>query len=152
MHKFTAAALAALTTFAFAAPAAATIINLDSVNNASMDGSNAVSLLFDAGTYKVTFVQDEFTAFSRWTTSSGCDALGQNCKQGWENSAVFFLGSDLGTAHFLGDGGAHGGYGPLAEGGVSASPDSRSSRASRRPAARPAAPCLNPASTARPQP
>ena len=117
MHKFTAAALAALTTFAFAAPAAATVINLDSVNNASMDGSNAVSLLFDAGTYKVTFVQDEFTAFSRWTTSSGCDALGQNCKQGWENSAVFFLGSDLGTAHFLGDGGAHGGYGPLAEGG-----------------------------------
>lgn len=117
MRKLTTLAIAAMASIAFAAPAAATVINLDGVNNASMDGHNAVSQLLDAGTYSITFVDGGFTAFSRWTASSGCDALGQNCRQGWENSAVFYMGTDLGNAYFLGDGNAHGGYGPVAGNG-----------------------------------
>lgn len=117
MRKLTTLAFATMAALAFATPAAATVINLDGINNASLDGHNAVSQLFDAGTYQVNFVEDEFTAFSRWTKSSGCDTLGENCKQGWENSAVFFLGSDIASPYFFGDGNAQGGYGPVAGGG-----------------------------------
>jgi hypothetical protein len=112
MRKLTALVFAAVATVAFAVPAAATVINLDGINNASLDGHNAVSQMLGAGTYKVSFVEDQYTAFSRWNQIAGCDNAGQNCRQGWENSAVIMLGSSANT-FFLGDGNAHGGYGPV---------------------------------------
>lgn len=117
MRKFTTLALVASTALAIATPAASTIINLDGKTNASMTGNNAITQNFGAGTYAVSFTEDQFTAFSRWTSSAGCDAQSQNCRQGWENSAIFFFGGDAGTAVFLGDGAAHGGNGPVSGGG-----------------------------------
>ena len=62
-----------------AAPAtAATIVNLDGHANSSTDGSNGVTLNLNAGIYKVTFVQDQFTAFSRWSGNVGCDSSGMH--------------------------------------------------------------------------
>ncbi len=107
--------LAAVAACALAAPAMAgtTIINLDGRTNTSTDASNAVYQNFAAGTYKVTFTQDQYTAFTRWNSVTGCDSAGMNCRQGWENSAIILLGSDLSDAIYLGDGGATGGYGPV---------------------------------------
>lgn len=108
-----AAAVAALT---FAAPsfAATTVVNLDGTTNASLDGSNSVDVSLAAGTYTVTFTQDAFTAFSRFSGESGCDANGGNCSQGFENSARIIAG---GMTYLFGDGAASGGIGPIAGGG-----------------------------------
>lgn len=106
--------IVAVVAAAFAAPAGATIVNLDGHANASTDGSTAASLSLGAGTYQVTFVQDDFTSFSRWSSNSSCDAFGMHCRTGWENSAIIAIGSITGpTMFYFGDGGANGGYGPI---------------------------------------
>lgn len=107
-------AIVAAAALGFAAPAGATIVNLDGHANASTDGSTAASLSLGAGTWEVTFTQDDFTSFSRWSSQSGCDASGLHCRTGWENSAVIALGSIAGpTVFWFGDGGANGGLGPI---------------------------------------
>lgn len=117
MRKLVILAFVAATAVAFAVPAAATIVNVDGVNNASTDGHNAASLSLGSGTYKVTFTQGDYTAFNRWSSSSGCDQAGANCRQGWEDSAVIAIGSSNSPVFYFGDGDAHGGYGPVSGGG-----------------------------------
>ncbi len=116
MRKFSLFAIAAAVALAFAAPAGATVINLSGVNNASTDGSNAQSLSLDAGTYNVTFTQGQYTAFNRWSSSSGCDTNGENCRQGWEDSARIGIGSTTSPTFYFGDGNASGDYGPKPHG------------------------------------
>jgi hypothetical protein len=73
--------------------AEATIINLNAtVNNAD----DPIELHLVPGEYFVTpLVHDpsqgiDYTAWSRWASSSGCDVDGANCDQGYENSYAFF--------------------------------------------------------------
>ncbi len=108
-----AAFLLAAASIAVAAPSSAAIVNLDGMANASLDGSNAVSLALGTGTYKITFTKDAFTAFSRFSGQSGCDANGGNCAQGFENSARYTIG---GSTFLLGDGAGSGGIGPVSGG------------------------------------
>lgn len=108
MRKFLATAA---TAFLLAGAAnAATIINLDAKANASLDGANSVTVSLAGGTYEVKFVQDEFTAFSRWNNSSNCNSLGEACRRGFENSAAISFGAE--TLYF-GHRDAAGGYGPF---------------------------------------
>lgn len=103
-------AIAAVT----AAPAqAATIVNLNGVTNASLNGSNGVTVNLDAGTYNLSFIQDTYTAFTRFTSPTGCDGAGKNCVQGWENSARYIIGPNT---FLFGDGAGSGGLGPLGVG------------------------------------
>jgi hypothetical protein len=103
--------MAATAAFALtAAPALSqTIINVDGVENASLDGSNAVEVVLEAGTYSLAFIIDEYTAFSRFSSSSQC-MNGEDCRQGWENSVNYVIN---GVTYGFGDGSANGGYGPL---------------------------------------
>ena len=111
MRKALLVAAALATVAAVAVPAsAATIINLDGKLNTSTNGANAFVQNFAAGSYVVTFVQDQYTAMSRWTSETGCDSAGIHCRQGWENSARIVIGD---TTHLFGDGAASGGHGPL---------------------------------------
>lgn len=106
--------IAAVAATIFAAPAGASmIINLDGRSNAGDDAAEiqnkGVSRHLLAGTYRVTFVRDGYTAFNRWSRHSDCDGSGENCRTGWENSARILLGLG-GTELTLGIGG---GYGPI---------------------------------------
>lgn len=92
---------------------AATIINLDGKTNASNNGSNAVTLNFAAGTYEVSFVQDQYTAFSRWTKNSECNSAGESCKNGFENSAVIAFGNEEIRFGHRDTAGGHGPFPPL---------------------------------------
>lgn len=117
MRKLATLAVMAIMTLAFALPASATIINLDgdlAIDHNSEVASDAVKLALGPGTYEVTFAEDEYTAFNRWSTSSGCDANGENCRRGWENSAYVQTGADWPNHFLLGNGG---GYGPVTGGG-----------------------------------
>lgn len=97
-----------------AAPAqAATIVNLDGVTNASLNGSNGVTVNLDAGTYNLSFIQNSYTAFTRFSSPTGCDGAGKNCVQGWENSARYIIGPNT---FLFGDGAGPGGLGPLGVG------------------------------------
>lgn len=96
------------------APAqAATIVNLDGVANASLNGSNGVTVNLDAGTYNLSFIQNAYTAFTRFSSPTGCDGAGKNCVQGWENSARYIIGPNT---FLFGDGAGSGGLGPLGVG------------------------------------
>lgn len=97
-----------------AAPASAITINLNGVSNASLDGSNAVTVALGPGTYTLRFIEDDYTAFSRFAASSGCDSNGANCPFGWENSARLIIN---GNTFLFGDGAASGGIGPVSGGG-----------------------------------
>lgn len=112
MKKVLIAAAAAFV--AVAAPAtAATNVNLDGVGNASLDGSNGVVVNLAQGTYNLTFTQDAYTAFTRFSNVQGCDANGANCFTGFENSARYIIGN---TTYLFGDGAGSGGLGPVAGG------------------------------------
>lgn len=120
MRKMTSFVATAFIALAFAVPASATIINLDAVDNAAHDWASASqnykSLALNAGTYKVIFVEDDYTAFTRWDNVTGCDTDGTHCVRGWENSAIFSIGSDGTDLHYMGDAGATGDYGPKLDG------------------------------------
>lgn len=109
----TALSAAALATVAAMPAHAATVINLDGVSNASLNGSNGVTLNLAAGTYNLSFVTGDYSAFNRFGVSSGCDGAGQNCTRGWENSARYIIGS---STFLFGDGNGSGGIGPLGVG------------------------------------
>ena len=111
--KLTSILLAAAATMAAVPASAATVINLDGIANASTDGSKAVSVNLAPGTYKLTFVQALFTAFNRFSTSTGCDSAGQNCRTGFENSVRYSVD---GQTFGFGDGSANGGIGPISPG------------------------------------
>ena len=113
MRKLTIFALVAVAALAFAAPAGATVVNLDGHTNASTDGSTAKSVSLGAGTYNVMFTQGAYTAFSRWSSNAGCNGDGTHCSQGWENSAVIAFG---GQSFYFGDSDGNGGYGPNPDG------------------------------------
>lgn len=100
-----AAAMSAVTT-----ANATIIVNVDSIANASLNGSNAVRIALAAGTYKLSFIQDTYTAFTRSRARSGCDAAGKNCFTGFENSVKYVVN---GTIFSLGDRGANGGLGAI---------------------------------------
>ena len=105
---------AAIGVSAAATPAAAvTTVDLDGVANASLDGSTGKTVALAQGRYRVTFSQGAFTAFNRFSTSTGCDAAGDNCTTGFENSARFIVN---GITFRLGDGNANGGIGPISPG------------------------------------
>ena len=97
---------------------AATVVDLDGMANASTTGANAVTLNLDAGIYNLNFVEGAFTAFTRFSSVSGCDELGAKCITGFENSARYVID---GTTFLFGDGAASGGLGPQATGGYYAS-------------------------------
>lgn len=113
MKSFT-LALVAAATFAAAPVSAANVVNVNGLTNASTNGSNAVSVALAAGTYTLTFTQDLFSAFSRFSSNAGCSPLGAGCTQGWENSVRYLIG---GTTFQFGDGNASGGIGPVSGGG-----------------------------------
>ena len=96
-----------------AAPALATVVNVNGLTNASLDGSNSVSTLLNAGTYNLSFTTDAFMAFSRFSTSGQCDTSGANCVTGFENSVRYVIN---GQTFLFGDGAASGGLGPVAGG------------------------------------
>lgn len=99
---------------AMAAPVAAQTVNVDGVANASLDGGNAVTGSFGPGTYRYTFTSGLFTAFSRFSGSAGCNAVGARCSQGFENSVRLLIN---GAVTPFGDGQAAGGIGPQTTGG-----------------------------------
>ena len=109
LHRLMLASATAALAIAATGASAATIINLDGLTDSSVDGSAANVVNLAAGTYKVTFTQDQFTAFSRWSGNNGCDGAGQNCRQGWELSAGYKIGNDIKT---FGDADGTGNYGP----------------------------------------
>jgi hypothetical protein len=111
MKKIVAAAVAALTLSTGAN--AATTIDVDGIANSSLNGGNAKTVSLAAGTYLLSFVQGQYTAFNRWSASSGCNASGGNCAQGFENTVKYIID---GTTYSLGDA-PIGGYGPFASGG-----------------------------------
>ena len=92
---------------------ASTIINIDGTANASMTGTTAVQLTLGPGTYSLTPIIDQFTAFKRFSGATSCDGLGENCVQGWEYSYKVSYDS---TVLSFGDGFADGGFGPLTNG------------------------------------
>lgn len=112
--KFLALAATAAALTAAVPASAATIVNVNGVTNASLNGSNAVSVSLAAGTYTVSFVQGAFDAFSRFSSSTGCNANGGSCSQGWENSVRYIAN---GVTTLFGDGAASGGIGPISGGG-----------------------------------
>lgn len=58
--------------------AQAIIIDLDST-----DPSNGVTLLLDAGDYRVDPIDGVYDAWNAWNRTRGCDTAGENCRQGW---------------------------------------------------------------------
>lgn len=114
LKKFLLAGACAASIFAAASAQAATVVDLNGVTNASLNGSNAVTLNLGAGTYNVNFINGLYTAFNRFSSSTGCDGLGANCFTGFENSARIFVN---GVTLLVGDGAASGGTGPQATGG-----------------------------------
>ena len=113
-RKFLLAAALGASLFAGSSLQAATVVNLDGVDNASLDGANAVTLDLDAGVYSLDFVTGASTAFTRFSNVSGCDGLGAKCVTGFENSARYVVN---GVTFLFGDGAASGGLGPQATGG-----------------------------------
>lgn len=113
MTKYLLAAASAAVLAAAPATAAQTV-NVNGVANASLNGSNGVVVSLAAGTYTLTFTEDAFTAFTRFSGVSGCDAAGGSCVTGWENSVRYTIG---GTTYLFGDGAASGGLGPVSGGG-----------------------------------
>lgn len=111
--KKTVSGLAFAATLVLAPMVQADIVNVNGITNASLDGSSGVDLSLAAGTYQLSFVEDAFIAFSRFSSSSGCTA-GENCARGWENSVRYIIDPDTFT---FGDGNASGGIGPIAGGG-----------------------------------
>ena len=106
--------LAAAAAAAVSAPAsAATIVNLDGRANASLDGSNAVPVVLAPGSYRVTFVDDLFTAFNRFGRSTGCDSAGENCSRGFMNGALYSID---GMTFGFGDANGRGSVGPVSPG------------------------------------
>ena len=97
-------------TFVLAPVVQAAVVNVNGTSNASLDGANAVDVLLGAGTYQLSFVQGNYTAFTRFSAPVDCDSGGKNCRQGWENSVRYIIGTDT---FLFGDGAATGGYGPL---------------------------------------
>ena len=114
LRKFLIAGALSASLFAGSALQAATFVNLDGKANASLDGSNALTLSLNPGVYNVSFVDQAFTAFNRFGTASGCNGSGAGCVLGFENSARFIVN---GTTFLFGDGNASGGIGPQATGG-----------------------------------
>ena len=114
LRKFSIAAALSASLFAVSSLQAATIVDLNGVTNASTNGANAVTLNLDAGVYNLNFVEGAYTAFTRFSTVTGCDGLGAKCITGFENSARYVID---GATFFFGDGAASGGLGPQATGG-----------------------------------
>ncbi|MEM1381640.1 MAG: hypothetical protein AAGH41_13550 [Pseudomonadota bacterium] len=87
---------AAVAAFTLLGSAHAAIINLD-----SRDANNGVTLTLNAGTYKASFVDGQFSSWNAWgeTVTSGCDSNGANCGRGWlTNTQVSSV--ELGTFLF----------------------------------------------------
>ena len=114
VRKFIMAAALSASFFIGSSLQAATVVNLDGMANASLNGANAVTLNLDAGDYNLNFIEGAFTAFTRFSNVSGCDGFGAKCITGFENSARFVVN---GTTFLFGDGAASGGLGPQATGG-----------------------------------
>ena len=122
-----AATLALSTLSAAGAASAATTIDISATNGVG------VTQFFDAGTYRIDFVQGAYSGWSFWGGSApGCNATGTGCSQGYSN--MFTMAQDgVDTLIIkLVDGSAYGYglYGTLAEalaayqaGGLSASTD-----------------------------
>lgn len=85
---------AALALGVMAPASAVTLVNLNGRVNASINGTNAVTIQLAAGDYKLRFVKDQFTAHNRFNNVSGCDANGMNCTKGWEMQALYYFGAN----------------------------------------------------------
>lgn len=88
--------------------ASATTVVIDSTTN--YNSSLPVTIALGAGTYNITPTAGGFTRFS---SVSGCDGLGENCSQGYEFSYIIKFN---GTEIKFGDGNANGGIGPISPG------------------------------------
>jgi len=105
-------ATATATATALAMPAQAVILNLDGKLNAGLNDANGIALALTAGTYKFSFVQDQYTAFNRFSSATNCNIAGGNCRTGFENSVRWTLDGDNLNPFKFGDGNASGGMGP----------------------------------------
>ncbi|MFT6051921.1 MAG: hypothetical protein ACI9B9_001564 [Halioglobus sp.] len=105
--------LALAATILLAPAVQAATINIDGLTQASIDGSVGEDIFLMAGTYRLSFIDDTYTAFSRFSDSSGCTS-GANCSKGWEHSVGYTINQD--TFNF-GDGNAQGTIGPIGGGG-----------------------------------
>lgn len=103
---------AAFTALVSAGSANAVIVNIDSIANATPTNPS-VMVLLGAGTYTVTPVSGAYTAFTRFSTVSGCDGAGENCSTGFEHSYVITIN---GVSTGYGDGNANGTIGPISPG------------------------------------
>lgn len=115
-------AFAAVVAMAPLVQAAGIVVNVDGFANASSDGSTkpSVDILLNAGIYELSFIDglvvDDalFTAFSRFSGQTNCNASGASCSTGWENSVRYMID---GNTFLFGDGNASGGVGPISGGG-----------------------------------
>lgn len=106
-HRAAAAALLTIST-----AAGAVVVDIDATTNTT-PATNGVPQMFAAGTYRVTPIIGAFTAFSRFSSVTGCDNGGFNCAQGFEHSYVITID---GVSTGYGDGTANGGIGPISPG------------------------------------
>jgi hypothetical protein len=105
--------LAGAIALSLATTATAAVVDLNSLANASLNGSNGVDLFLNAGTYQLSAFNGTYGAFTRFANVTGCDADGKNCSQGYE---VSFRAIADGFTYGFGDGSANGGIGPISPG------------------------------------
>ncbi len=106
--------VAGILTTATSASAATTVVDVNGINNSSLDGSNSKDIALAAGTYAINFTNGAYTAFNRFGLTSGCNTFGAACTAGFENSVRYIIN---GTTFLFGDGNASGGGGPQSTGG-----------------------------------
>ena len=97
-----------------AMPAVATVVDIDALTNSGLTSAPAVVLALGAGTYKATPIIGTYTAFSRFSSESGCNGDGIKCTIGFEHSYKIDIG---GTVTGYGDNAGNGGIGPQSGGG-----------------------------------
>jgi hypothetical protein len=78
------AACSILLALAMPVAAGAVTVNLDGKANASLDGSNGVTINLAPGQYVISPVQGAYTAFNRFGAVLGCNGAGESCSNGWE--------------------------------------------------------------------
>ncbi len=79
---------------------AQTVVNLDARDDCACSAGSGISVPLSAGRYRVEAIGPaaggQFTAYNPWGETNGCDALGENCANGWQ-VAYAYDSPSLGT-------------------------------------------------------